>query len=184
MSTIITFQDLIQDHLNQLPKDAFLEHLEASLNRLNTTYAKDARSCEILRSCTSDILTFTHTAITQGLSKYITNFKSDLQEYHVKYGSNKTFLTKITYLQRYRHANSYHNGYLLRVNNKDLNVAKSYPNTILYFSDKTAVNFDDLLVEDGIMEYMPKLKDLLGYLLTYLTYHQPSPGRDVSAKTK
>ena len=184
MSTMITFEDLIQDQLNQLPKEAFLAHLEASLHRINATYGKDPSTYETLRQCTFDILTFSHTAFTQGLSKYQSNFNTDLQEHHVKYGSNKTFLTKITYLQRYRHANSYHDGYLLRVNNKDLNVAKSYPNTILYFSDKTAVNFDDLLVEDGIMEYLPKLKDLLGYLLTYLTYHQPSPGRDVSAKTK
>lgn len=180
MSTIITFQDLIQDHLNKLSKEAFLEHLEASLHRINVTYAKDAHAYETLQRCTLDILTFAHTALFQGLSKYITNFKSDLQEYHVKYGSNKTFLTKITYLQRYTHANTYQDSYLLRVNNQDLNVAKDYPNTILYFSDKTAVNFDDLLVEDVIMEYMPKLKDLLGYLLTYLTYHQPSPGRDVT----
>lgn len=180
MTTIITFSDLIQDRINKISKEDFLEHLEASLHRINVTYAKDNRAYETLQRCTLDILTFTHTALFQGLSKYITNFKSDLQEYHVKYGSNKTFLTKITYLQRYTHANTYQDSYLLRVNNQDLNVAKDYPNTILYFSDKTAVNFDDLLVEDGIMEYMPKLKDLLGYLLTYLTYHQPSPGRDVT----
>lgn len=180
MTTIITFSDLIQDRLNHLSKEDFLEHLEASLHRINTTYGKDARSCEILRSCTSDILTFAHTAITQGLSKYDTNFKTDLQENHVKYGSNNTFLTKITYMRRYRRANTYQDSYLLRVNNQDLDVAKSYSNTILYITDKDTVNFDDLIVEDGIIEYLPKLKDLLGYLIDYLTYHRPPSGRDAS----
>jgi len=180
MSTMITFKDLIQDHLNQLPKDAFLEHLEASLNRLNTTYAKDAHACDTLRNRTFDILTFAHTALFQGLSKYITNFKSDLKENHVKYGSNNTFLTKITYMRRYRRANTYQDSYLLRVNNQDLDVAKSYSNTILFITDKDTVNFDDLIVEDGIIEYLPKLKDLLGYLIDYLAYHQPSSERDVT----
>ena len=180
MSTIITFQDLIQDHLNQLPKDAFLGHLEASLIRLNATYAKDAHACDTLRNRTFDILTFAHTALFQGLSKYSTDFKNHLQEYHVKYGSKKTFLTKITYLQRYTHTNTYQDSYLLRVNNQDLDVAKSYSNTILFITDKDTVNFDDLIVEDGIIEYLPKLKDLLGYLIDYLAYHQPSSERDVT----
>ena len=112
MSTMITFKDLIQDHLNQLPKEAFLEHLEASLVRLNATYAKDAHACDTLRNRTFDILTFAHTALFQGLSKYSTDFKIHLQEYHVKYGSKKTFLTRITYLQRYTHANTYQDSYL------------------------------------------------------------------------
>ena len=184
MTTIITFSDLIQDRLNNLSKEDFLEHLEASLHRINATYGKDPSAYETLRQCTFDILTFSHTALTQGLSKYQSNFNTDLQEHHVKYGSNKTFLTKITYLQRYRHTNSYHDGYLLRVNNQDLDVAKSYSNTILFITDKDTVNFDDLIVEDGIIEYLPKLKDLLGYLINYLAYHQPSSERDVSAKTK
>lgn len=180
MSTIITFQDLIQDHLNQLPKEAFLEHLEASLIRLNATYAKDAHACDTLRNRTFDILTFAHTALFQGLSKYSTDFKNHLQEYHVKYGSKKTFLTRITYLQRYAHANTYQDSYLLRVNNQDLNVAKDYPNTILSIHDKGNVNIENLLVDDGIFEYLPKLKELLGYLLGYLAYHCPSPDRDVT----
>nr|DAX31102.1 MAG TPA: hypothetical protein [Caudoviricetes sp.] len=180
MSTMITFQDLIQDQLNKLSKEAFLEHLEASLNRLNTTYAKDTHAYETLRNRTFDILTFAHTAITQGLSKYDTNFKTDLQENHVKYGNNNTFLTKITYMRRYRRANTYQDSYLLRVNNQDLDVAKSYSNTILFITDKDTVNFDDLIVEDGIIEYLPKLKDLLGYLIDYLAYHQPSSERDVT----
>lgn len=180
MSTIITFQDLIQDRLNNLSKEDFLEHLEASLHRINTTYGKDARSCGILNHCTLDILTFAHTAITQGLSKYITNFKSDLKENHVKYGSDKTFLTKITYLQRYPHIETRQDSYLLRVNNQDLNVAKNHPNTILFITDKDTINFEDLLVKDGILEYLPKLKDLLGCLIAYLAYHCPSPDRDVT----
>nr|DAX41481.1 MAG TPA: hypothetical protein [Caudoviricetes sp.] len=180
MSTIITFSDLIQDRINKLSKEDFLEHLEASLHRINVTYAKDNRAYETLQRCTLDILTFTHTAITQGLSKYITNFKSDLKENHVKYGSNNTFLTKITYMRRYRRANTYQDSYLLRVNNQDLDVAKSYSNTILFITDKETVNFDDLIVEDGIIEYLPKFKDLLGYLIDYLAYHQPSSERDVT----
>ena len=180
MSTIITFQDLIQDHLNKLSKEAFLEHLEASLHRINVTYAKDAHAYETLQRCTLDILTFAHTALFQGLSKYSTDFKNHLQEYHVKYGSKKTFLTKITYLQRYTHTNTYQDSYLLRVNNQDLNVAKDYPNTILSIHDKGNVNIENLLVDDGIFEYLPNLKDLLGYLLGYLTYHCPSPDRDVT----
>lgn len=180
MSTIITFQDLIQDRINKLSKEDFLEHLEASLHRVNVTYAKDNRAYETLQRCTLDILTFIHTALFQGLSKYITNFKSDLKENHVKYGSNNTFLTKITYMRRYRRANTYQDSYLLRVNNQDLDVAKSYSNTILFITDKDTVNFDDLIVEDGIIEYLPKLKDLLGYLIDYLAYHQPSSERDVT----
>ncbi len=180
MTTIITFSDLIQDRLNNLSKEDFLEHLEASLHRINVTYAKDNRAYETLQRCTLDILTFTHTALFQGLSKYSTDFKNHLQEYHVKYGSKKTFLTKITYLQRYTHANTYQDNYLLRVNNQDLDVAKSYSNTILFITDKDTVNFDDLIVEDGIIEYLPKLKDLLGYLIDYLAYHQPSSERDVT----
>ena len=180
MSTMITFQDLIQDQLNQLSKEAFLEHLEASLHHINVTYSKDVHAYETLRQCTFDILTFAHTALFQGLSKYSTDFKNHPQEYHVKYGSKKTFLTKITYLQRYTHANTYQDSYLLRVNNQDLNVAKDYPNTILSIHDKGNVNFENLLVDDGIFEYLPKLKDLLGYLLGYLTYHCPSPDRDVT----
>lgn len=180
MTTIITFSDLIQDRLNNLSKEDFLEHLEASLHRINVTYAKDNRAYETLQRCTLDILTFTHTALFQGLSKYITNFKNDLKENHVKYGSNNTFLTKITYMRRYRRANTYQDSYLLRVNNQDLDVAKSYSNTILFITDKDTVNFDDLIVEDGIIEYLPKLKDLLGYLIDYLAYHQPSSERDVT----
>lgn len=182
MSTMITFQDLIQDRINQLPKVDFLEYLEASLHRINTTYGKDARSCGILNHCTLDILTFTHTAITQGLSQYLTNFKTGLQENHVKYGSNNTFLTKITYMQRYPRIDTYQDSYLLRVNGQDLNVAKDHPNTILFINDQATVNFDDVLVKDGVIEYLPKLKDLLDYLLGYLTYHRPPAGRDVSAK--
>lgn len=180
MSTIITFSDLIQDRINKLSKEAFLEHLEASLHRINVTYAKDAHTYETLRNRTFDILTFAHTALFQGLSKYITNFKSDLKENHVKYGSDKTFLTKITYLQRYPHIETRQDSYLLRVNNQDLNVAKSYSNTILFITDKDTINFEDLLVEDGIIEYLPKLKDLLGYLIDYLAYRQPSSERDVT----
>lgn len=180
MSTIITFSDLIQDRINKLSKEDFLEHLEASLHRINVTYAKDNRAYETLQRCTLDILTFAHTALFQGLSKYSTDFKNHLQEYHVKYGSKKTFLTKITYLQRYTHANTYQDSYLLRVNNQDLDIAKSYSNTILFITDKDTVNFDDLIVEDGITEYLPKLKDLLGYLIDYLAYHQPSSERDVT----
>lgn len=180
MSTIITFSDLIQDRINKLSKEDFLEHLEASLHRINVTYAKDNRAYETLQRCTLDILTFAHTALFQGLSKYSTDFKNHLQEYHVKYGSKKTFLTKITYLQRYTHANTYQDSYLLRVNNQDLNVAKDYPNTILSIHDKGNVNIENLLVDDGIFEYLPKLKELLGYLLGYLAYHQPSSDRDVT----
>ena len=83
-------------------------------------------------------------------------------------------------MRRYRRANTYQDSYLLRVNNQDLDVAKSYSNTILFITDKDTVNFDDLIVEDGIIEYLPKLKDLLGYLIDYLTYHQPSSERDVT----
>lgn len=180
MTTIITFSDLIQDRINKLSKEDFLEYLEASLHRINTTYGKDARSCGILNHCTLDILTFAHTALFQGLSKYITNFKSDLKENHVKYGSNNTFLTKITYMQRYPRIDTYQDSYLLRVNGQDLNVAKDHPTTILFINDKGGINFDDLLVKDGILEYLPKLKDLLGYLLDYLAYHQPSSERDVT----
>lgn len=180
MSTIITFSDLIQDRINKLSKEDFLEHLEASLHRINVTYVKDNRAYETLQRCTLDILTFAHTALFQGLSKYSTDFKNHLQEYHVKYGSKKTFLTKITYLQRYTHANTYQDSYLLRVNNQDLNVAKDYPNTILSIHDKGNVNIENLLVDDGIFEYLPKLKELLGYLLGYLAYHQPSSDRDVT----
>ena len=180
MSTMITFSDLIQDRLNKLSKEDFLEHLEASLHRINTTYGKDNRAYETLQRCTLDILTFAHTALFQGLSKYITNFKSDLKENHVKYGSNNTFLTKITYMQRYPRIDTYQDSYLLRVNGQDLNVAKDHPTTILFINDKGGINFDDLLVKDEILEYLPKLKDLLGYLLGYLAYHQPSSDRDVT----
>ena len=83
-------------------------------------------------------------------------------------------------MRRYRRANTYQDSYLLRVNNQDLDVAKSYSNTILFITDKDTVNFDDLIVEDGIIEYLPKLKDLLGYLIDYLAYHQPSSERDVT----